>query len=353
MGEIVQAPFHVPVVDIGSYTGVADPTGQAVTARSLDEALRTVGFMQVVNHGIKDDVLAGLARSVDDFFALSRQRKLAYRRTALENRGYSPPRSESLSLSAGVAQASQMNDFFEAFNVGVPASEHAALNLPDRHYAENVWPTESATFQPAVRRYFSAAERVARALTTVFADALDLPKGFFDPFTDHSIEVLRMNNYALADGEVVLDGELNGMGEHTDFGIVTVLWADTAPGLQVLGADQRWHDVLPAPGALLVNLGDLMARWTNDRWMSTLHRVKPPVVDGRVRRRRSAAFFYDGNSDAVISTIPSCADESGTRYEPLSVDEHITAKLSGSRGGVINTAAEREASRILAAEGAR
>jgi isopenicillin N synthase-like dioxygenase len=242
-----------------------------------------------------------------------------------------------------------MNDFFEAFNIGSAASEYSTLELPNRHYAENVWPTESPTFEPAVRRYFSAAERVARNLTEAFADALKLPTGFFERYTDHSIEVLRMNNYALADGEVVLDGEMNGMGEHTDFGIVTVLWADTEPGLQVLGRDERWHDVLPAPGALLVNLGDLMARWTNDRWMSTLHRVKPPIVDGRVRRRRSAAFFFDGNADAVITTIPSCVDDSASGYEPITVDEHITAKLQGSRGGVINTAAGREASRILAA----
>jgi isopenicillin N synthase-like dioxygenase len=131
-------------------------------------------------------------------------------------------------------------------------------------------------------------------LTAVFADALGLPAGFFDRFTAHSIDVLRMNNYALPAGQVdpahvrgadaarrgllgeASDGELTGMGEHTDYGIVTVLWADRVPGLQVLGADRVWHDVLPEPGALLVNVGDLTARWTNERWLSTLHRVKPP-----------------------------------------------------------------------------
>jgi isopenicillin N synthase-like dioxygenase len=160
-----------------------------------------------------------------------------------------------------------------------------------------------------------------------------------------------MNNYALPPGTVELDGELTGMGEHTDFGIVTVLWADQVRGLQVLGADGSWNDVNPADGALLVNLGDLTARWTNERWLSTLHRVKPPIVDGTIQRRRSAAYFHDGNADALISTLPSCVEPGRPDlYTPVTVREHITAKLAGSRSGRINTAAPRDAARVRAAK---
>ncbi|WP_246562979.1 2OG-Fe(II) oxygenase family protein [Streptomyces roseirectus] len=159
-----------------------------------------------------------------------------------------------------------------------------------------------------------------------------------------------MNHYALPDGSAALDGDLTGMGEHTDFGFVTVLWADQVPGLQVLSADGAWHDVSPVDGALLVNLGDLTARLTNDRWMSTLHRVKPPVVDGTVRRRRSVAYFHDGNIDAVVSTLPSHLDaDDGLAYEPVLVRDHIRAKLAGSRQGKANTGAVREAARVRAA----
>jgi isopenicillin N synthase-like dioxygenase len=187
----------------------------------------------------------------------------------------------------------------------------------------------------------------------MFADALGLPAGFFEGFTDHSLDVLRMNNYALPPGELELDGDLTGMGEHTDYGIVTVLWADQVRGLQVLGRDGGWHDVSPADGALLINLGDLMARWTNERWMSTLHRVKPPIVYGRIERRRSAAFFHDGNVEAVIETLPTCLDADGTSaYAPITVGEHIRAKLAGSRAGVANPEVEREAARVLAARSA-
>ena len=194
----------------------------------------------------------------------------------------------------------------------------------------------------------------ARTLMQVFAAALELPGGYFDALTDHSIDVLRMNNYALPPGEITLDGELTGMGEHTDFGLVTVLWADQVAGLQVLGREGGWHDVSPVDGALLVNLGDLTARLTNDRWSSTLHRVKPPVVDGRILRRRSAAYFHDGNVDAVVATLPSHLDASGwggeadEAYAPVTVRDHIAAKLAGSRQGRVNVSAVREAARVLA-----
>ncbi|MFI7588690.1 isopenicillin N synthase family dioxygenase [Spongisporangium articulatum] len=336
--------FHVPTVDISSYTGLADPFGRPATAAALDAACREVGFIQIVGHGVPDDVSAGLAAAMDSFFGQDLETKKAARTSGV-NRGYTPPKSEALSLSAGVAPADRMNDFFEAFNIGVTTDDHPELALPADHYAQNLWP-DVPGFEEQVQRYFHEARRVARALTTGFADALGLPGDFFESFTDHSIDVLRMNNYALPPGEIELDADLTGMGEHTDFGIVTVLWADRVAGLQVLGHDGAWHDVMPEPGALLVNLGDLMARWTGDRWLSTLHRVKPPVVDGRIERRRSAALFHDGNSDALIRTLPS-AD--GVAYEPIRVDEHIEAKLNGSRGGVLNTTATREAERIRTA----
>lgn len=340
--------FRVPVIDIGPYVNNAGAQARSEVARQIDAAARTVGFMQIVGHAVPQPVLDGFTAALDSFFGLELAAKREYRTPPAINRGYSPPKSESLSLSLGVESAGRMKDFFEAFNVGVPAARYPDLDLPAEDYAENLWPGELPEFRAPVEAYFAEAARVARTLTTAFADALELPAGYFDAFTDHSLDVLRMNNYALPPGAVELDGELIGMGEHTDYGIVTVLWADRAPGLQVLGADGVWHDVQPEEGALLVNLGDLMARWTNERWMSTLHRVKPPIVDGTIQRRRSAAYFHDGNLDAVIATLPSCVGD-GSRYEPVTVAEHIRAKLAGSRGLRANSNAEREAARVLAA----
>ena len=346
--------FRVPVVDISAYVGVGSAAEREAVARAIDEACRTVGFIQIVGHGVPKAATDGLAAALDEFFLLPLDAKKAYRTPPSVNRGYTPPKTESLSLSLGVESANRMNDFFEAFNVGDQASDFPGANLPDSIYPENVWPDEIAPhFRRLVDAYYREAGRVARTMVRIFTDALGLPEAFFDAYTSHSIDVLRMNNYALPEGtDVTLDGDLTGMGEHTDYGIVTILWADRVAGLQVLGTDGGWHDVMPDPDALLINLGDLTGRWTNDQWMSTLHRVKPPVIDGRIERRRSAAFFHDGNWDAVVSTLPACVDaEHPDRYEPVTVDEHIQAKLRGSRAGVRNAAAGAERDRVVASRG--
>jgi isopenicillin N synthase-like dioxygenase len=339
--------FQVPAVDISPWVTTGSSADRARVAAEIDEACRTVGFIQVLGHGIPKNVTDGLARAMDDFFALDLDEKKRWIAPKGTNRGYTPPKAESLSLSLGVESASRMNDFFEAFNVGASASDFPELELDPADYSENLWPTVDG-YRSAIDAYFTGAGKVARTLTDIFAAALGLAPDFFDAFTDHSIDVLRMNNYALPPGTVDLDGDLIGMSEHTDFGIVTVLWADQVKGLQVLG-EGAWHDVSPADGALLINLGDLTARWTNERWMSTLHRVKPPIVDGTIARRRSAAYFHDGNADATITTIGSCvAPGDDPLYAPITVTEHIAQKLAGSRGGLKNEAAERDAARVLA-----
>lgn len=346
---VAERLFAVPSVDIAPYVRGGDDAARQRVAAQVDEACRTVGFFQVRGHGVPEQVTAGLAGAIDGFFGLPLEAKNGYRCPPEINRGYTPPKAESLSLSLGVESATRMNDYFEAFNVGVPARAYPHLALPETDYADNIWPAELDAFAGQVGAYFAEAQRVARTLTRVFADALGLPAGFFDAFTDHSLDVLRMNNYALPPDTHTGHRDLIGMGEHTDYGIVTVLWADRIAGLQVLDARGGWQDVCPDEGALLVNLGDLTARWTNERWLSTLHRVKPPIVDGTIRRRRSAAYFHDGNIDAVIATLPTClAEGEPARYAPITVADHIRAKLAGSRAGTPNASAEREAARLAA-----
>lgn len=344
-------PFNVPILDVSRYVagGVAssDPECARVAA-ALDEACREVGFVQVVGHGVDVDAVRGLADALDEFFALPLADKVRYRRDPSANRGYSPPKSESLSMSLGVTTTTT-NDYYEAYTVGAEASSFVGLDLPQTSYAPNNWPDAAAGFRPRIERYFGEAQRLSRTLMTVFTDALGLPPQYFDPMVDHSIEVLKVNNFALPEGDAEITGDLQGMGAHTDFGILTILWADQVPGLQVLDRDGAWHDVQPSDGALLINLGDAMARWTNDRWMSTVHRVHPPIVNGRIQRRRSAAFFFDGNYDTVLEALPGTLADGEIGYEPITVAENIAMKLAGLRTGVAPTAPLREAARVSAA----
>ena len=339
----------VPVIDIeGFRAGGSDHRRQIAAA--VDRAARDVGFMQITGHGIPLVAADGLTEAMDGFFAQPFEQKNALRPADVTvNRGYNGPKTERLSYSLGVASPA---DLFEAFNVGSQASDFAGITADEEHYPANMWPARPAMFERNVEAWMTQAGALARTLTEVFAVALDLPVDYFSAYTDHSIDMLRMNRYSMPDGDVRLEPGQLGMGAHTDFGIVTVLWADDVmPGLQILDSDGGWHDVRPAPGALLINLGDLLARWTNDRWLSTMHRVLAPITaDGQPMLRRSAAYFHDGNADAVVSCLPGCADgDRAPLYEPITVAEHITAKLRGSRGLTPNRNAVREASRLASA----
>ncbi|GAA1867961.1 2-oxoglutarate and iron-dependent oxygenase domain-containing protein [Pseudonocardia ailaonensis] len=338
--------LEVPVVDIGAFDDGTEADRDAVAA-AVDRAARTVGFMQVVGHGIPQTTLDAFTAATDAFFSRDLAEKSTYRCPPGVNRGYTPPKAESLANSLGLTSAA---DLFEAFNIGAQAADFPGLALDETDYGLNPWP-DVPGFRAGVEAWFAAAQGVARTMTRVFGRALGLGEEYLAQFTSHSIDVLRMINYRLPAADAELEPDQVGMGAHTDYGIVTVLWADDVPGLEILddraGTAGRWHPVRPAPGALLVNLGDALARWTNDQWISTMHRVAVPRIDGVLVPRRSAAFFHDGNPDAVIAPLPTCVDATHpARYGPVTVAAHLRAKLAGSRGGTLAEGAGREAARL-------
>jgi isopenicillin N synthase-like dioxygenase len=345
--------FVVPTIDISSYLSepVEENAAQrAEVAEQLACACREVGFFQITGHGVDSPVITEMADALDEFFALAQDAKARYQLTNGANRGYTPPKAASLSMSLGIPSANMMNDFYEAFTIGRQASDYPHVELPQATYPRNVWPAEAPSFRPAVEEYVRQVTVVSRAILWALGDALGVDRAYFASITDHSIDTVKMNNYALPEISVDFAEELIGMGQHTDFGILTVLWADRIAGLQILDEDGAWHDAMPDEGAFMVNLGDAMARWTNDRWRSTIHRVNPPVVDGKVKRRRSVAYFLDGNYDAVIEPFATFVSEGEEVYPPITIEENINAKLAGLQAGKKPATADREAGRVLAAQ---
>lgn len=321
----------MPVVDLDPWWE-GTPRARRAVAEAFDEAASTVGFAQIVGHRIPDAVIADMVTASDRFFGLPLDRKLAARPADLAvNRGYAATGTEALSYSIG---AESPPDLFEAFNMGEDVvDESEPFYAAERHrlFAPNIWPPEVPELRPALVAYFGAARQVALTLTDVFALALGLPERWFRPYVERSTTTLRTINYERRAGDREPEPGQQRMGAHTDYGVVTVLWADGTPGLEVHGDDGVWHKVAPEPGALLVNLGDMTAEWTNDRWRSTLHRVVSPTDVGPARRR-STAFFFDGNWDALIECVPTCTDaDHPPKYPPVVAGEHLMAKLMGPR----------------------
>jgi isopenicillin N synthase-like dioxygenase len=320
-------PNLVPIVDLGAPDAPAQ----------IDAACRQVGFLSIRGHGVATSVVDRMLTATDALFALALEDKLALQPSHPEvDRGYAAKGSEGLLYSLGDDTAPP--DLFEAFNIGPdswPAGDPVYERERHRVFAPNLWPDHPATadLRPALLAYFEEVRLLAHRLTDLFADALGLPTDFFEDKTDHCTETMRVNHYRRAPGDPdPLPGQQR-MGAHSDYGILTILYADRVPGLQIVGPDGAWHDVQPAEGAFLVNLGDLLAQWTNDRWRSTLHRVVPPprsVTGSAVRR--SVAFFHDGNYDALVECLPTCCSaENPPRYPPVVAGDHILAKLMGPR----------------------
>jgi isopenicillin N synthase-like dioxygenase len=313
----------VPTIDVSGWAS-GDRDG---IAAALYDASTRIGFYEVVGHGL-DPALAGAAMAAADrFFALPAVDKARYRSPSPEiNRGYAAVGDESLTYSLGIEAPP---DLFEAFNIG-PALEESDTSS---WFAPNIWPDEVAELRPALTAWFASCDALSRTLAEISAVALGMPDDFFASRIDHAVRTMRVNNYVRPPGSAdPLPGQQR-MGAHTDYGLLTVLLADPVPGLQIIGPDGDWHDVLPSAGALLVNLGDLLAQWTNDRWTSTVHRVVPPpaATDGPARRR-SIAFFNDANADALVEVLPTCVGaDRPARYQPVTAGDHLMAKLLGPR----------------------
>jgi len=312
----------VPVIDIS-----ADPD---VVGADLDEICRTAGFFQVTGHGVPDGV-AGLAwMTATRFFDLPLEDKLSVARPAPDYPyGYIPLAGESLSQSiAGAAPP----DLKEVFNAGPPARPSRPFADPGEAwaYSPSLWPAALPELRVAWTAYYDAMRDLGNRLMSLFARGLELPPGFFAGQTGQAANALRAINYPARD-TAQLPGQLRA-GAHTDYGTLTILRQDAVGGLEVLDLGGRWVGVPPVPGAFVINIGDLMARWTNDRWRSTRHRVvDPPGPAAAAVRRQSMPYFQNANWSAEVACLPTCLEPGEKpRYEPVLAGPHLMGKFRRS-----------------------
>lgn len=286
----------VPLIDLGA-------TSAGAAARQIDAALCDAGFFAVSGHGVPAATVAAAFDASQRFFALAQADKERWHidRWTLK-RGFDPIGWQSL-------DPGNPPDIKESFYLGVAA------------IGPNQWPDEQMVpgFKAACENYSAAMESLARRLMGLFEIALGLPAGYFDPTLQHPTCTTRLLHYPPQPAQAAL-GQI-GCGAHTDWGALTLLAQDDAGGLQVKAKDGSWIDVQPQPGALVVNVGDMMQRWTNDRWPSTLHRV---VNKYSGRDRWSIAYFFDLDAESSIEPLPVCVSaERPARYGPITAGEHL------------------------------
>jgi isopenicillin N synthase-like dioxygenase len=321
----------VPVIDLSQRRG-----GDAARARIATEvghACETSGFLTVINHGVEADLIGRMDQITRAFFALPEQEKdrwvasngiRGFRRFG----GY-------VSASIGVETLPDLCQMFSMLRFGEPGVADG-VNLGDQREEltrPNIWPDRPEGMRQTWLAYYRAMEDLAADLMRLFALALALPERFFDNKIDQHMTGMTANFY-YPWSDPLPPGQYR-KGPHTDWGSLTILYQDSAGGLQVQDDGGRWHEVAAVPGALVINLGDLMAEWTQHRWISTMHQVTPP--SGDAGPRISIAFFHQPNFDAVIEPLWPSRDTSARSTETVTSGGWIARKMAAAYGSTADS----------------
>jgi isopenicillin N synthase-like dioxygenase len=304
----------LPLIDIG---GLSSP--KPLVRRGVVEAIRAAclskGFFYVAGHGIAPALIETVLSETRAFFALPRIERLRVRREcSICNRGYEPLGGQDLAQSGAP-------DLKEAFHLGVDLPEDDPRVLARKmDHGPNQWPRGLPAFRAVMEDYFAAMMELSVRLMGAVALSLDLAEDHFAGFCADAVALLRLLHYPQQPANAP-PGE-KGCGAHTDWGAITLLLQDNAGGLQINDPVHGWLHAPPVGGTFVVNIGDLIARWTNDRYHSTEHRV----INLSGRDRYSVPFFFDGNPDYLVSCLPGCSDAGNPpRYRPTTVAEHTGA----------------------------
>lgn len=312
------ATSTLPVVDVTGLSS-SDPEKRRAVGQALRQACLDKGFFYCAGHGIPAGLIDAVFAETRAFFDLPLETKeLVAKEKSFCNRGYE-------TLGGQTLQAGAKPDLKEGYYIGLELPEDDPRVVARKfNHGPNQWPQDLPGFRPAMRAYHAAMLDLAERLMRGLALSLDLEENHFDGFVRDPLAILRLLHYPPHPPQAGSD-EL-GAGAHTDFGGLTLLLQDEVGGLQVFdNASQGWIAAQPIPGTFVINLGDMIARWTNDRYRSTLHRV----INASGRERYSIPFFFTGNPDFEVSCIPTCLAPGETPlYPPITVEQHLQSMYS-------------------------
>ncbi|MFF2197457.1 isopenicillin N synthase family dioxygenase [Streptomyces sp. NPDC058157] len=314
------ASSQVPVIDLGPWRS-GGPAARARIAARVDEALQAAGFLLVTGHGVDPALPARIRAAARSFFRLPPEAKQPYA-VSVGGRGWLGPGAEANSYAEGTASPPDLKESWS-----FAADEPTGVSSVDAEwFRPNTWPAEVPGLREPVTAYLGAMRSLSDELLGLLAAVLALPEDHFTRHTGHPTWGFNLNWYPGAEtvGEP-LPGQFR-IGPHTDFGTVTVLDREAgAGGLQIHTDADGWQDAPYDPAALTVNIGDLLARWTGDRWRAGRHRVLPPPAHAPAEELVSLVYFYECDAHTRVESLP--APLGRVAHEPVDSHAYLRAKL--------------------------
>jgi isopenicillin N synthase-like dioxygenase len=301
----------VPTIDLSL------PDHEVIAA--LDEAYSTIGFAYLVNHGVEPETVDGVFAASARFHALPQEDKDAIA-IGPTHRGYIGM-ATSVIVTSSVDTVTRPN-MSESLILGRPQEADDPDVLAGLPLAGvNPWPETAPDIEEPILAYQTAMERLCLRLTRLIAQALGAPADALDPAFEKPTTYLRLLHYPPIPADSPDD--LWGSAPHTDYGFITVLAQDAVGGLQVRMPDGSWIDAPTIPNSFVMNSGDILRRWSNERWLSTPHRVK----NSKQVDRYSVPFFYDPHVSVDVAPLPSCGEPV---VEAVNYGEYVMHKFTSN-----------------------
>lgn len=309
----------IPIID---FAGVRahDLAAMRAAAREVHRACTGVGFFYIAAHGVPSEVIETAAKAAKQFFAFPPEAK----RTVAANANHRGFHAKGDALMYGATKP----DAKEFYSIGLElGADDPSVRAGEPLRGPNNWPAFMPDLRPALYRYFEEMGACGADLLRVVALSLGLEETFFEPCYTKPLQRTQIIYYPPQPPAPVADQF--GVAPHSDYGCITLLWQDDNGGLQVMNAGSKsWIDAPPIPGTLVINVGDLLARWTNGRFSSTQHRV----INRSGRERYSIATFFDPNFSTVIDPRELGTVAADCRYKPVRAGDYILSRFDQSFG---------------------
>ena len=307
--------MSIPVVDLADFLS-GDVNKKASFVQQLGKAYEDVGFVAVKNHGVPDALISDLYEYVQQFFSLPLDKKSIYEVPGLAGqRGYT-------SFGREHAKGSDAPDLKEFFQYGQIVEDKAVVS---EEYPDNVAVNEVKDFNETLYAAYRNFEKSGKALLQAIALYLNLDEHYFDNYIHNGNSILRCIHYPPITNEPksAIRAE-----QHEDINLITLLVGASADGLQILTKQNEWVGVTSLPEQIVVNVGDMLQRLTNNRLRSTTHRVVNPARDLWHTSRFSMPFFLHPQSEMSLSSLESCIDAQHPKaYDDVTAGEYLDERL--------------------------